>query len=244
MGGAGPGPAPEQADMAMNNRLSDILDVRRESEDSESQTTQAYNVIEEMIVTLDLPPGASVSEATLSARTGFGRMPIRMALKRLEHQGLITSLPRKGVFIRQLRVEDQLAVLEARRPVERMLACKAARMATKAQRDSLRFCVDCMVQAAIAGDLHRYLHFDQECDRIIYETARNPFATDFVTLLYAHSRRFWVAHSQASDWMRVAQLHSDMMNAVADGDEDRTAATLDALVDFLEAFCRTSVGLG
>jgi len=62
-----------------------------------------------------------------------------MALKRLEHQGLITSLPRKGVFIRQLTVEDQLAILEIRRPVERMLSCKAARLTTKAQRDNLRF---------------------------------------------------------------------------------------------------------
>ena len=227
----------------MNNRLNDILDVRKDSEDPENQTEQAYNLIEEMIVTMELPPGASVSEATLSAKTGIGRTPIRMALKRLEQQGLITSLPRKGVFIRQLKVEDELAILEIRRPVERMLSCKAARLATQTQRDTLRFCVDCMVQAALAGDVHRYLHFDQECDRIIYETSRNPFAIDFVTLLYSHSRRFWVAYSQKTDWVRIAHLHSDMMNAVADGDEDRTGKASDALMDYLEGFCRTVVGL-
>ena len=104
----------------MNKNLSDILDLRKETDDPENQTEQAYKLIEEMIVTLDLPPGASVSEATLSTRTGIGRTPIRMALKRLEHQGLITSLPRKGVFIRQLKVEDELAILEIRRPVERL----------------------------------------------------------------------------------------------------------------------------
>ncbi len=226
----------------MNKHLSDILDVRNESEDSESQTEQAYNLIEEMIVTLDLPPGASVSEATLSTRTGIGRTPIRMALKRLEHQGLITSLPRKGVFIRQLRVEDELAILEIRRPVDRMLAVKAARLASKAQRDNLRFCVDCMVQAAIAGELHRYLHFDQECDRIIHDTSHNPFAIDFAGLLYVHSRRFWVAYSRERDWVTIAYLHSDLMNAVADGDEDRTVAASDALIDYLEKFCRTVTG--
>lgn len=227
----------------MNIHLNEIRDVHKATEDPENQTEQAYNLIEEMIVTLELPPGASVSEATLSAKTGIGRTPIRMALKRLEHQGLITSLRRKGVFIRQLKVEDELAVLEIRRPVERMLACKAARLASKAQRDNLRFCVDCMVQAAIAGDVKRYLHFDQECDRIIYETSRNPFAIDFVTLLYSHARRFWVAYSQAQDWIAIAYLHSDLMNAVADGDEERTAAALDALIDYLESFCRTVTGL-
>jgi DNA-binding GntR family transcriptional regulator len=226
----------------MNSRLNDILDVRKDSDDQESLTEQAYSQIEEMIVTLKLPPGASVSEATLSTKTGIGRSPIRMALKRLEHQGLITSLPRKGVFIRQLTVEDQLAILEIRRPVERMLSCKAARLTTKAQRDNLRFCVDCMVQAAIAGDVHRYLHFDLECDRIIYETSHNPFAIDFVALLYVHSRRFWVAHSREMDWITIARLHSDMMNAVADGDEERTATALDALMDYLEQFCKKALG--
>ena len=226
----------------MNKNLSDILDLRKETDDPENQTEQAYKLIEEMIVTLDLPPGASVSEATLSTRTGIGRTPIRMALKRLEHQGLITSLPRKGVFIRQLRVEDELAILEIRRPVERMLAVKAARLASKSQRDNLRFCVDCMVQAAIAGDLHRYLHFDQECDRIIHDTSRNPFAIDFAGLLYVHSRRFWVAYSQETDWVTIAHLHSDMMNAVADGDEGRTISSSDALIDYLEQFCKSVTG--
>ena len=226
----------------MSSHLVEIVDVRKTSEDPESQTEQAFNLIEEMIVTLEIPPGGSVSEATLSAKTGIGRTPIRMALKRLEHMGLVTSLPRKGVFIRQLRMEDVLAILEIRRPVERMLAVKAARLASKAQRDNLRFCVDCMVQAAIAGDVHRYLHFDQECDRIINETSRNPFAIDFVDLLYVHSRRFWVAYSKETDWVTIAHLHSDMMNAVADGDEERTGAASDALLDYLEQFCKSVMG--
>jgi len=227
----------------VNSRLNEIKSPRKAPEGSENQTEQAYSLIEEMIVTLELPPGASVSEATLSARTGIGRTPIRLALQRLEQQGLITSLRRKGAFVRQLKVEDELAVLEVRRPVERMLACKAARLATKAQRDNLRFCVDCMVQAAIAGDVKRYLHFDQECDRIVYETSRNRFAIDFVTLLYSHARRFWVAYSNDQDWVTLARLHSDLFNAVADGDEARSAQCSDTLIDFLEGFCRSVTGL-
>jgi DNA-binding GntR family transcriptional regulator len=227
----------------MNNRLSDVLDVSRDPEDAESQTEQAHRQIEEMIITLELPPGASVSEATLSARIGISRTPVRMAIKRLEHQGLITCVPRKGVFIRQLRVEDELAVLEVRRPLERMLACKAARSTTEAQRQTLRFCVECMVQAALAGDVRRYLHFDSECDRIIYETSRNPFAIDFVELLYTHSRRFWVAYSKQADWIKIARLHEDMMNAVADGDEARTGAGSEALIAYLEDFCKSVIGL-
>ena len=214
----------------MSNHLVEIADVRKTSEDPESQTEQAFNLIEEMIVTLEIPPGGSVSEATLSAKTGIGRTPIRMALKRLEHMGLVTSLPRKGVFIRQMKVEDQLAII-------------AARLATPAQRESLRTSVKGMVQSAVAGDLHHYLHYDQECDRIIYETSRNMFAIDFVTLLYSHSRRFWVANSQETDWVKLAQLHWEMMNAIADGNEDKVARSSDDLIDHLETTCKAILGI-
>jgi DNA-binding GntR family transcriptional regulator len=227
----------------MAKSINRIVDVRKAYEDSETQTEQAITLIEEMIVTLELPPGASVSEAILSAKTGIGRTPIRMALKRLEHIGLVTSLARKGVFIRQMSIEDQLSILEVRRPVERMLACKASRLANTDQREALRINVDAMTRAAAAGDLRGYLHFDQECDRIIYETSRNPFATEFVALLYSHSRRFWVSHSQATDWVKLAQLHWDMMHAIADGDEPRTAKASDDLIDYLEAACKAVVGL-
>jgi DNA-binding GntR family transcriptional regulator len=227
----------------MIRHLTEIPGVHSSSEDPESQTEQAFNLIEEMIVTMEIPPGGSVSEATLSVKTGIGRTPIRMALKRLEHIGLVTSLPRKGVFIRQINVEDQLAILEVRRPVEKMLAVKAARLATSTQREQLRASVKAMLQSAVAGDLHGYLHHDQECDRIIYETSRNAFAIEFVTLLYAHSRRFWVANSHMTDWVKLAQLHWEMMNAIAEGNEDKTAKSSDDLIDYLEHACKSIIGV-
>jgi len=227
----------------MSSHLIEIPDVRKNSDDPESQTEQAFTLIEEMIVTLEIPPGGSISEATLSAKTGIGRTPIRMALKRLEHVGLVTILPRKGVFIRQMKVEDLLAILEVRQPVEKMLAMKAARLAIPAQRALLRASVKGMVQSAVAGDLHQYLHYDQECDRIIYETSRNVFAMDFVTLLYSHSRRFWVANSHEMDWVKLAQLHWEMMNAIADGNEEKTAKSSDDLINYLETTCKAILGV-
>lgn len=227
----------------MGNALKAIATVRKNPNARETQTEQAFGLIEDMIVTLVLPPGASVSEAALSAKTGIGRMPIRMALKRLEHMGLVTSLARKGAFIRPVSIEDQLAVLEVRRPVERMLACKAARLLTDPQRNALRGNVDAMLRSARAGDLQGYLRYDEMCDRIIYETSRNPYAIEFATVLYAHSRRYWVSRSERTDWVKVAELHKDMMYAIADGDEAGTGRASDALIDYLEAACKASIGV-
>ncbi len=216
---------------------------RQASQETGSLAERAYLQLEEMIVTLVLPPGASLSEAILSAKTGIGRTPIREALKRLEHQGLVTSIPRKGLIVRDMRVEDQFALLEVLRPLDRLIACKASRRISAAQRDALRLCADAMVKAAAAEDIHRFLLFDQECDRIIYEAARNPFASDIVTPLYSHSRRFWCSLQRPGDLATLANHHAEVMKAVADGSEEKAAAASDALIDYLEAFSRASIGL-
>ena len=59
-------------------------------------TDQAYEQIEEAIVTLRLAPGSSVSELQLSEMTGIGRTPIREAIQRLAREHLIMVLPQRG----------------------------------------------------------------------------------------------------------------------------------------------------
>ena len=100
-----------------------------------------------------------------------------------------------------------------------------------------------MTAAADAGELHAFLKFDQACDEIIYQAARNPFAIDIVTPLYSHCRRFWCSFSRDRDLVRVAQLHAELMEAVAAADPDRAGAASDALISDLEAFSRSVLGL-
>jgi len=218
------------------------MDRKPDSGAGVSLAVQAFRLLEEMIVTLELPPGATLSEASLSQKTGFGRTPIREALKRLEHQGLVTSMPRKGLIVRDMKVEDQFTLLEVLRPLDRLIAVKAAQWILEPQRAALRACAKTMAAAARAGDVHGYLRCDEECDAIIYQAARNPFAIDIVTPLYSHCRRFWCSFNRDGDLVEVALLHQDLMAAVADGDPDRAAAASDALVAHLERFTRAILG--
>ena len=72
--------------------------VRAAAAGAESLTEQAYRQIEEQIVTLRLKPGDVLSEQMLSATFGIGRTPVREALQRLAHEGLVIILPRKGIL--------------------------------------------------------------------------------------------------------------------------------------------------
>jgi DNA-binding GntR family transcriptional regulator len=208
-----------------------------------SLAEQAYRQLEEMIVTQVLPPGATLSEATLSALTGIGRTPIREALKRLEHQGLVTSMPRKGLIVRDMKVEDQFTLLEVLRPLDRLIAAKAAQWAMEPQREALRACAVAMAEAAGARNLHAFLQCDQACDMIVYQAARNPFAIDIVTPLYSHCRRFWCSFSRDGDLDQVAKLHVDLMTFVADGDAAKAELASDALISYLEGFTKAVLGI-
>ena len=62
-----------------------------------SLTERAYRQLEELIVTLALPPKTVLSEQLLSKRLKIGRTPVRAALQQLARDGLVVILPRRGV---------------------------------------------------------------------------------------------------------------------------------------------------
>src|SRR3569623_3042014 len=86
---------------------------------------RAYYAIRELIVTLELPPGAVVKEPELTARLGIGRTPVREALRRLAQERLIEVYPRRGMFVTTVDVRDLARLSEVRA----MLEPEAARLA-------------------------------------------------------------------------------------------------------------------
>ena len=68
------------------------------------QGEAAYQRLREDIISLSLPPGRRLTERRLAAETGFGVSPIREALTRLDHDGLVITLPRKGYQVTPLTI--------------------------------------------------------------------------------------------------------------------------------------------
>ena len=204
----------------------------------ESLSDQAYEILEEMIVTLQLPPGQILTETRLSERIGIGRTPLREALKRLEMGRLIVSIPRRGIMATELNIADQILILETRRELDRLIAMRAARRASAGQRERFALHAESIVETAQAGRLADYLHADYEFDELLTVCARNPYATEAVQPLHVHSRRFWYAHREVSDWVGLAELHADLIGCVIEADEVAAAEASDQLLDHLLEFTR------
>jgi DNA-binding GntR family transcriptional regulator len=206
----------------------------------------AYLRIEEMIVTLELPPGSLVSEAILSERIGIGTTPIREALQRLAREYLIQILPRRGVVVTNIDVRQQLQVLETRRELDRLVACAAARRGQPADRTRFADIARAMKQAVSAADLHAFLRADAALNDALAHAARNEIATRTVATLHSVSRRFWFFHRDdsatgRSDPNNTMRLHVAFAKALAAGDEAAVALACDALIDDLVDFARSTL---
>jgi DNA-binding GntR family transcriptional regulator len=206
-------------------------------------TEKAYRALEEDIVTLRIPPGTIVSEAILSRRLGVGRTPVREALQRLAREWLVVIMPRRGIVVAEIDPVRQLRLLEARREIERFLARSAARRATHDQRARFREIAAGMDEAALRADDIVFMRLDREFNLLVLDSAGNEFAASAMSLMNGLSRRFWYVHyKQAADLPLCARLHATIAHAVADADQDAAARGSDALVDYIQAFARATIG--
>ncbi len=207
-----------------------------------SLTDDAYDRLEELIVTLQFAPGSAISEAEVSERIGIGRTPVREALQRLAREKLVVILPRRGMMVTELNVADQLELLALRREVERMMARSAARRADANARAGFAVIANNLIEAAAIDDSLVFMREDRALNDMIAEHAGNTFAAISMELWRSLSRRFWFHHyRETADMPLAARLHADLARAVAAADADAAGRASDALLDYLEEFTRATV---
>jgi DNA-binding GntR family transcriptional regulator len=208
----------------------------------QSLTDRAYFDLEELIVTLKLPPGSAVSEAALSERLGIGRTPIREALQRLARERLVTILPRRGIIVSEINVKSQLRLIELRREVERLVARSAARRANDEERQRFAELAQIFEKSAKTSDETTFIRADREFNDLCTQAARNEFCTGAMGLMHALSRRFWFLHYQkAADMPLTAKLHANIARAIAQGDRTAAGRAADKLLDSIAEFTRATV---
>ncbi len=199
---------------------------------AESLAHQAYAVLEEQLVTLQLAPGALVSEGDLIRATGIGRTPVREAIQRLANQELLQVIPRKGLRVAPVSREDMLHVLETRKPLERLMVQRAALSARDEQRSGLSAIAREM--AAAHERFGDFLRLDRQLDELIDDCAGNPFASRALAPLRSHSRRFWFFHRRQVQLSDAIAAHAQLARLVARRDANGAQKASDASISVLE----------
>ena len=114
---------------------------------------EGYEDLRAAIVNGELLPGERLVEEDLSARLGLGRAAVRMALVRLEHDGLVERERHRGARVRRVAEAEAVEILEARAALEGLAARHAAQDADDAAVNALREIIEDMRRLRDAGDL-------------------------------------------------------------------------------------------
>jgi DNA-binding GntR family transcriptional regulator len=199
---------------------------------SASLAEQAYEVLEEKLVTLALPPGKQLSEGQLIEMTGFGRTPLREAVLRLAQQEFFLIMPRKGLVVTPVSHSNMVLIIEARKPIERVIVYRAALNAMDTQRSEI---------AAIARKLtishdsfEDFLKLDQELGSLLDKCAGNSYARAAVSPMRGHCRRFWYYHRHQMQLSDAISAHSKMARLVARREYNGAQKASDGVIAVLE----------
>jgi DNA-binding GntR family transcriptional regulator len=208
----------------------------------ETMTDRAYKQIEELIVTLQLPPGTMLSEQALAQSLSFGRTPIREALQRLAREGLVTIMARRGILVSEINLRTQLRLLEVRRELERLMARTACVRASQTEREEFAEIARGMRQASENADGIAFMRLDSEFNLLIARAAQNEFASRSMGLMHGLSRRFWYQHyEKVADLPLAARLHAEVAQAIVERNCDETGRASDRLLDYIEDFTRITL---
>jgi DNA-binding GntR family transcriptional regulator len=184
-----------------------------------SLAERAYLELKNLILTLQLRPGAFLNELALSEMLGIGRMPVHQAVQRLNTEGLLEVIPRKGLVIRSDSLKDMLALLEARLAMEPNITALAAERASKEQVASLKKLV--MESKKIVHQRERmsFMKLDRAFHGLIAEAAGNKLLAAAQRPLHERSESIWHLRVMKEDGLIVNQReHMNIWSAIAEHD--------------------------
>ncbi|MGW4564802.1 GntR family transcriptional regulator [Streptomyces sp. NPDC004561] len=201
---------------------------------------QAYRSISDRLVTLRIRPGEPVNDERIAAELGFGRTPVREALKRLEHERLIVAYPRRGTFATEVQIADLGHISEVRKQLEPLAAGMAARRAGEGDRAGLDRLLTQLADASDGGtDLIR---LDMTVHRAIYAATRNPYLEDTLIRYDNLATRIWCLFLDRLPGLAGhVHEHGPLLRAVIDGDAEKAAALAAGHVEGFEAAVRSVI---
>lgn len=180
-----------------------------------------FAVIENDIVSGQLPMGSKLGEEVLAARFGVSRGPLREALRRLEGRGLVVRTAHAGVRVVSLSRQALLELYEMRELLEGLAARLAARNMTREEVSGLHALLETDLNMGLRGDAYPLVFGDADFHFRIAEGSKSARLQQLLCGdLYSLIRlcRFKTAHVPGQ--MKSYRDHVRIVEAIEEGDEE------------------------
>lgn len=149
-----------------------------------------FNTLRKAILTGELKPGERLLEIHLANQLGVSRTPIREAIRKLELEGLVIMMPRRGAEVAQITEKSLRDVLEVRRALDALCAELACDRITEEEKQKLKTACDEFEKATATSDATIIAAADVALHDIIVAATRNSRLIQLINNLSEQMYRY------------------------------------------------------
>ena len=174
-----------------------------------------FNTLRQAILKGELEPGERLMEIQLAERLGVSRTPIREAIRKLELEGLVLMIPRKGAEVAKISEKSLRDVLELRRSLEELAIELACQRMTEEEIDELEDAQRAFRKAVDSKDVMLMAETDEKYHEIIYQGTKNSRLVQILNNLREQMYRYRLEYIKDADKRQILLIeHDNILKAV------------------------------
>ena len=179
-----------------------------------------FNTLRQAILTGELKPGERLMEIHLANKLGVSRTPIREAIRKLELEGLVTMIPRRGAEVAQITEKSMNDVLEVRRALDALCVELACDRISQEELQHLKKACDTFEEAVKTKDVKQIAQADVALHDIIVEATGNQRLIQLVNNLSEQMYRYRVEYLKNNEvYEQLLEEHEFLIQAVIKHDK-------------------------
>lgn len=176
-----------------------------------------FESLREAIISGHLRPGERLMEIQLAEEMGVSRTPVREAIRKLELEGLVVMIPRKGAYVAGLSLKDIVDVFEIRGALEGLAAELAAERINEDELEELERYLVRIAEDIDKGDLEKVVATDTDFHSLLYKASRNQRLSQIINNLREQIQRFRTTSLSYPGRMKAAlEEHRKIVEAISE----------------------------
>ena len=166
-----------------------------------------------------LKPGERIMEIQLAEELGVSRTPVREAIRKLELEGYVVMMPRRGTYVANMSIRDINEIFEIRTSLESLSNGLAAEHITDEELEHLQRLLVIIGGYIKEGNMEKIVETDIEFHDLMYHAARNQRLVGIISNLRDQLTRFrTLAMSHPGRLEATLEEHKAIVEAIANGD--------------------------
>jgi DNA-binding GntR family transcriptional regulator len=201
-----------------------------------------FKTLREAIIQGDLKPGERLMEIKLAQKLGVSRTPVREAIRKLELEGLVIMVARRGAEVAPITEKALTDVLEVRTALECLAVELACKHITESEISGLKNTLNTFKEAIIKENFTDIAKIDEDFHELIYKATKNQKLIQILNNLREHIFRYRLEYIKDIKQRSILlEEHTGIVNAIMNRDKDKAVELIRIHIERQEYYIRQTL---